>query len=185
MSTRVTLIPETAATAPDACRDIARGFKLARRWQQQGKRHEAEPVPCRILTLEPKYFGSLCGLDAVYKQQGRRQAALFRRAATRAPGSPAIHTDLGVILANRDQPEEAVTCFEKALSDPDAAQTHNHRAQRPLTPTSSIAVRQPIYRHAVGRWRRRAREREPLLEAIEIAVAKAGARSRPMASNHA
>jgi hypothetical protein len=41
MSTSVTLIPETVATAPDTRRDIARGFKLARRWQQQGKAAKA------------------------------------------------------------------------------------------------------------------------------------------------
>ena len=144
MSTRVTLVPGTVATAPDARRDIARGFKLARRWQQQGKWREAEQAYDGILTVELKQ-----GLGAVYKQQGRRKeaVALFRRPAAGAPDSPDIRTDFGVILANLDQPEEAVTCFEKALS------AHPDRG--------------------------------PLLEAIEIAVTKAGARSRPMASNHA
>jgi tetratricopeptide (TPR) repeat protein len=123
------LIPGTAANAPDGRRDIARGFKLARRWQQQGKWREAEQVYGSILTVEPKHFGSLCGLGAVYKQQGRRPeaVALFRRAAATAPDSADIQTDLGVIFANLDQPEEAIVCFEKALAaNPDHAETHNH-----------------------------------------------------------
>jgi tetratricopeptide (TPR) repeat protein len=123
-----TLIPGTAANAPDGRRDIARGFKLARRWQQQGKWREAEQVYGSILTVEPKHFGSLCGLGAVYKQQGRREqaVALFRRAAATARDSADIQTDLGVIFANLDQPEEAIACFEKALvANPDHAETHN------------------------------------------------------------
>jgi hypothetical protein len=126
MSTSVTLIPGTGATVLDAGREIVRGFKLAERWQKQGKRREAEEVYGGILTIEPKHLGSLCPLGAVYQQHGRRKetVAPFRRAA-------AIHA------------------------------------------------------HAFGRWRRRTCKREPLPEAIEIAVAKAGARSRPMASNHA
>ena len=42
-----------------------------------------------------------------------------------------------------------------------------------------------VHGRIVSRWRRHTHERGPLLEVIEIAVAKAGARSRPMASNHA
>jgi tetratricopeptide (TPR) repeat protein len=129
MSTSATLIPGPAATAPDGRRNIARGFELARRWQQQGKWREAEQVYGSILTVEPKHFGSLCGLGAVYKQQGRREeaVALFRRAAATAPDSADIHADLGVIFANLDRPGEAIGCFEKALAaNPDHAETHNH-----------------------------------------------------------
>ena len=84
-----TLIPGTAANAADGRRDIARGFKLARRGQQQGKWRDAEQVHGSILTVEPKHFGLLCGLGAVYKQQERREeaVALFRRAAATAPDS--------------------------------------------------------------------------------------------------
>ncbi|HXW28587.1 MAG TPA: tetratricopeptide repeat protein [Xanthobacteraceae bacterium] len=124
-----TLNSGTGANAPDGRRDIARGFKLARRWQQQGKWREAEQVYGSILTVEPKHFGSLCGLGAVYKQQGRRAeaVALFRRAAAAAPESADIHTDLGVIFANLDQPQEAIACFENALAaNPGHAETHNH-----------------------------------------------------------
>ena len=87
-----TLNSGTGANAPDGRRDIARGFKLARRWQQQGKWREAEQVYGSILTVEPKHFGSLCGLGAVYKQLGRRAeaVALFRRAAAAAPGRSGI-----------------------------------------------------------------------------------------------
>jgi tetratricopeptide (TPR) repeat protein len=86
MFTSATLISGSAANAPDGRRDIARGFKLARRWQQQGKWREAEQVYGSVLTVEPRHFGSLCGPGAVYKQQGRREeaAALFRRAAASA-----------------------------------------------------------------------------------------------------
>jgi hypothetical protein len=59
------------------------------------------------------------------------------------------------------------------------------RTQPPLTPTSSIEIRQPIYRRAIGRWCRHAGDRGRLLEATESPVAKAGARSRPKAPNHA
>jgi hypothetical protein len=59
------------------------------------------------------------------------------------------------------------------------------RTQPLLTPTSSIEIRQPIYRPAIGRWCRHARDRWRLLEATESAVAKAGARSRPRAPKHA
>ena len=58
MSSSVTLIPATIATVPNARGDIARGFKLARRWQQQGKWREAEEVYRSILTVEPKHFSS-------------------------------------------------------------------------------------------------------------------------------
>jgi hypothetical protein len=45
-----TLIPGTAANAPDGRRDIALGFKLARRWQQQAKWREVDLLP--TLTAE-------------------------------------------------------------------------------------------------------------------------------------
>jgi len=83
MFTSATLITGNAANAPEGRRDIARGFELARRWQQQGKWREAEQVYGSILTVEPRHFGSLCGLGAVYKQPGWHEetVALFRRAA--------------------------------------------------------------------------------------------------------
>jgi Flp pilus assembly protein TadD len=116
------LMPGTAANGPDGRRDVARGFKLATRWRQQGKWREAEPVYGSILTVEPKHFGSLCGLGAVYKQRGRREeaVALFRRAAATAPDSTDIQTDLGVIFANLDQREAGFH------SDPSGPMAPNH-----------------------------------------------------------
>jgi tetratricopeptide (TPR) repeat protein len=126
MSINATIISGTTANGSDGCREIARGFKLARRWQQQGKWREAEQVYASFLT---RHFASLAGLGAVYKQQGRREeaVALFRRAAASAPNSADIHSDLGVIFTNLEQPKEAIACFDKALAeDPDDAETHNH-----------------------------------------------------------
>jgi tetratricopeptide (TPR) repeat protein len=59
------------------------------------------------------------------------------------------------------------------------------RTKRSVTGASSIEVRRPLYRHAVGRWRRYANELGPLLEALEIPVANAGDPSGPVAPNHA
>jgi tetratricopeptide (TPR) repeat protein len=131
MSTSAKRTLRAASNAPDGRRDIARGFKLAGRWQQQGRWHQAEQVYGSILTVEPKHFGSLCGLGAVCKQLGRREeaVALFRRAAANAPDSADIQAGLGAIFANLDRPEEAIACFQKALAaNPDHAETHNHLA---------------------------------------------------------
>jgi hypothetical protein len=126
MFASATLISESAA-APDGRRDIARDFKLARRWQQQGKWREAEQVYGSILTVEPRHFGWLCGLGAVY----------------------------------------------------------NNRTERLVTSAAAIEVRQPFYRHAVGRWRRYANELGSLLEALETAAPHASSPSGPMAADHA
>lgn len=131
MSTNAKISAGAGSNVPDGRRDIARGFRLARRWQQQGKWHEAEQVYGSILTVDPKHFGSLCGLGAVYKQLGRREeaVALFRRAVAAAPHSADIQATLGVIFANLDHPKEAVACFNNALAvAPDHAETHHHLA---------------------------------------------------------
>jgi tetratricopeptide (TPR) repeat protein len=97
MFSSTTLISESAANALEGCRDIARGFKLARRWQQQGKWRGAEQLYGRVLTVRPRHFGSLWGLGAAYKQQGQREeaVALFRRAAASAPASADIQNPSG------------------------------------------------------------------------------------------
>jgi Tfp pilus assembly protein PilF len=96
MFTSTTLLSETAANALEARRDTARGFKLARRWQQQDKWRWAEQLYGSILTVEPRHFGSLWGLGAVYKQSRREEAvALFRRAAASAPDSADIQNPSG------------------------------------------------------------------------------------------
>jgi hypothetical protein len=59
------------------------------------------------------------------------------------------------------------------------------RTKRLMTSASSIEVRQPIYRHAVSRWRRYANELGPLLEALEIPAATASDPSGRMAPGHA
>jgi len=116
-----------ASNAPGGC-DIARDFHLARRWQQECKWQDAERLYGSILTVAPKHVGSLCGLGAVYKQQGRREEALalFRRAAAAADG-PDVQLGLGVIFANLDHPKEAIGCFKQVLvANPDHAETHHH-----------------------------------------------------------
>ena len=42
-----------------------------------------------------------------------------------------------------------------------------HRIERPVTTASAWQVRQPIYRHSVGRWQPYAGALEPLLAALE------------------
>jgi|SRR5215469_197464 len=92
-----TVIAGNAANPPEGRRDIARGFEVARRWQQQGKWREAVQVYGNVLTVEPRHFGSLCGPGAAYRQQGRREeaVALFRRAAASARDSADIQSPSG------------------------------------------------------------------------------------------
>jgi len=42
-----------------------------------------------------------------------------------------------------------------------------HKTQRPVTTSSNVQVRQPLYRDSVSRWRRFEADLEPLLAELE------------------
>jgi len=78
-----------------------------------------------ILTVEPKHFGSLRGLAAVYKQQGRRKEAVSHlgRALTIHTSFAGAHCGLGVLLSELIGPHAAILHFEQALAaEPDLAE---------------------------------------------------------------
>jgi hypothetical protein len=159
------------ARAPDGRRDIARGFKLLRRWQQH--------------TRPSKLCGSM--LTVCKKRGGREEAlALFRHAAAEAPDSVDTQVDPGAIFANLDHPKEAVGCFQKALASAwHSCRQAIWRHSRPLAIHPDF-VQAHIYRRAVvGRWRHYARARRPLLEALDLPLTNAGPRSGSTVSDHA
>jgi len=49
-----------------------------------------------------------------------------------------------------------------------------HQNQRAVRTASLLQVRQPVYKGAVGRWRRYAAHLQPLVEALEVAESRAG-----------
>lgn len=71
--------------------------------------------------------------------------------------------------------EDVVTDTEEAARrllafcglDFDPACIEFHRNEAPVATASSVQVRQPIYKHAVERWRRYERELIPLRELLE------------------
>ena len=69
---------------------IASAFQMARGWQQQGERHEAERIYDSILAVDPEHFGSLCGRGAVF-MAGAAQS--FRGAGGRRHKTAAIRAD--------------------------------------------------------------------------------------------
>ena len=141
MSTSVTLVPETA-TAPDAPRGIARGFKLARR--------------------------------------GR-------------PDDASVCFGLAIALPKLNGFEDSIIWTQKALAlDPSKVEFHHaiggtgtrrcHGRRRGASNARRPRVWEGVKPQACNNCHARACGLSP--EAIEIAVAKAGARSRPRAANH-
>jgi tetratricopeptide (TPR) repeat protein len=88
------------------------------------------------------------------------------------PGFPASHVievDYEAVVDDLEREARRLIAF---LNLPwDEACLSFHRTERPIRTASVTQVRQPIYRHAAGRWRKHAAELGPLLAALEASTA--------------
>jgi tetratricopeptide (TPR) repeat protein len=104
-------------------------FAVANSLQQAGKWRLGEQLYLRILAIEPKHFAALFCLAALRAQQGDSDtaASLFAAAARAAPRSAAAEASVGIALARRDRPAEAIVDDDAAPSlDPHEPGAHHH-----------------------------------------------------------
>jgi predicted TPR repeat methyltransferase len=97
---------------------VPEALGLALRCQRNGELDKAEQVYAAVLELVPEHVDALHFLGVLAHQRGQseRGIALIRRALARAPGSAGMHNNLGNILYEADQFDEARAAYEQALA---------------------------------------------------------------------
>lgn len=109
---------------------VGSAIKLANAHLQAGRLAEAESICRQVLTVEPTHFDALHLLGIAARQAGsyEQAAALIRQAIEHNPAHPTCHAaygNLGEVLVKQKKLDEAVTCFQKAISlKPDYFHAH-------------------------------------------------------------
>jgi len=86
--------------------------------QLEGRLQEAEQIYAAVLAVDGANFDSLHNLSLIRRQQGKLAESLFliQRARESNPNSPQVHDSLGSTLLRLNQPEKAITCYERAIA---------------------------------------------------------------------
>jgi predicted TPR repeat methyltransferase len=123
---------------------VPEALGLALRCQRTGDLDQAEQLYRAVLELVPEHVDALHFLGVLAHQRGQseRGIALIRRALAGAPGSAGMYNNLGNILYEADQFDEAASAYEQALLLSPEAGTFNNlgaarRAQRRLDDASA------------------------------------------------
>jgi len=117
------------ATDLDACNAMAQ-YRLASLLVTRGELEIAIGHYQCALVLEPNSVEFIAGLATVYQALERSSTeTLYRRALTIQPGSAKLHTELGTVLSNQGQHDEAMVCFDRAMElEPDLSSAWVGRA---------------------------------------------------------
>ncbi len=119
-------------------------------------------LSCFMTAMEnaPAYCSDLEDLGAAY----RMHESLMEHWQSMFPG--AIHTLLYEALV-ADTEKQIRELLEFLRLDWDPACLDFHLNQKPVITSSQVQVRQPLYRHSVGRWKRYENRLQPLQAALD------------------
>ncbi len=98
----------------------------AEAFAKQGRTKKAKSVYRALVESAPRGYEAFDGLSRIYVEAGDLQGLEeeWRQAAQQHPKSMLVHFSLGLALERQDKNEEAIACYEKALSlDPEATGT--------------------------------------------------------------
>ena len=117
--------PQAGASGADTYKALVDAVRL----HQQGRLDKAAVLYERILRADPGHSDALHLSGLVAHQRGDHRRAHERIAAAIRvkDAQPAFHNSLGNVLLALDRPDEATSCFRRALEfDPGYAEAHNN-----------------------------------------------------------
>src|SRR5262249_33908977 len=106
---------------------ISEAYAMAVQQQQAGQLEAAQRIWEQILAAEPNLADALHLLGVIASQGGNNQlaAGYIRRAIEQNGGDPAFHSNLGAVLKELGQLDEAMACCLRALElQPDYPAAH-------------------------------------------------------------
>ena len=114
----ITLLREVLERRPDYPAALVLLARLLRDQNGPCEEREAEELLWRLLALQPLHVPGRILLGELAFQKGEAEGALehFDLASKVEPANPGVWNDLGVVLAGRGETQEALECFERALS---------------------------------------------------------------------